>query len=491
MRFAIALIALIFALAASAACADEPYGATITVSGGNADALKDALQNASQLVALQDRPPPSAAALRRRADDDLPRLNAALQALGYWQADVAYVIDTTKTPAEVRVSVTPGPLFHLRTVQFVLASGAPAPLMTRLGAGAVGLDLGGPALSAPVAAANNRIVARYAENGRPFAKVTDRRVVVDVATASMTVAYTIEPGATARFGATTVTGLKDVSRSYVTRRIAWQEGANYDQHLVDETTQALVKSGLFSGIAVSHAAAPAPDGAVAMSIALTEAPPHSVGIGAGYNTNIGLGANTFWEDRNLFGNAEDLRLSAGAAQRQVGLAATFRRPDLLVRKQDLLADAELLTQHTDAYNSRRARTYVGLEELMLPPYILGGGISLERAYIKDTSTQQNENYLLLGTPLYFRRDTTDDLLNPTVGTRLSLTTTPYLGLLGPPLEFVSTRIDGRYYHRLTASDAYVIALYGALGSIEGASLAGLPVDKRLYAGGAGSVRGYA
>ncbi len=45
--------------------------------------------------------------------------------------------------------------------------------------------------------------------------------------------------------------------------------------------------------------APAADGTVAMTLDLIEEPPRSVGIGAGYNTNIGLGARTFWEDCNL------------------------------------------------------------------------------------------------------------------------------------------------------------------------------------------------
>ena len=110
-----------------------------------------------------------------------------------------------------------------------------------------------------------------------------------------------------------------------------------------------------------------------MTIALIEGPPRSVGAGVGYNTDIGLGARTFWEDRNLFGEGEDLRLSAGAAQKQLGVAANFRRPDFLENKQDLIANAELLRQTTSAYQSRREDAYLGLEELMFPPYTLGGG----------------------------------------------------------------------------------------------------------------------
>ena len=284
----------------------------------------------------------------------------------------------------------------------------------------------------------------YAQNGQPFAQVVERHVIVDLATATMSASYTIEPGAKARFGAATIDGLHRVARDFVTRRIAWKEGAAYDERLVEATRRDLVRSALFSGVQINHADTPAADGTVAMTLDLIEGPPHSVGIGAGYNTTIGLGARTFWEDRDLFGAGEDLRLSAGAAQRQLGVAANFRRPDFLVPKQDLLVDAELLKEKTDAYASRRARAYVGLEELMFPPYTLGGGVSLERAYLTETS--RDENYLLLGTPLYVRRDTTDDLLDPTTGTRTTVTATPYHGLLdnllGGDLNFLSMRVEG-------------------------------------------------
>src|SRR6185437_15296690 len=106
-----------------------------------------------------------------------------------------------------------------------------------------------------------------------------------------------------------------------------------------------------------------------------------------------------------------------------------------------------------------------------------------------TQTSRNQNYLLLGTPLYVRRDTTDDLLDPTVGTRTTVTATPYHGLIGRDQNFLSMRAEGRAYYRVGRSEKHVLAFYGALGSIVGASLAGLPADKRLYAGGAGSVRG--
>jgi translocation and assembly module TamA len=483
------LVALIALAVPRLARADVPYSVDIALAGLQNKTLAAALDDASQLEALKNHPPPSAASLRRRADDDLPRLQEVMRAAGYWDAKVAFRLDTRTNPAHIVLTVTPGPLYHLRTAAFLLPSGDPAPLLAKDGPAAVGLALGGPALSAPVAAANERILELYGDNGRPFAKIDNRRVLVDVASKTMSATYTIEPGPSVRFGPAQIEGLNRVTRAYVIRRIAWQDGAPYDARLVERTRQDLVKSGLFSSVEIRHAAAPSPDGSIAMAVVLTEGPPHSIGAGAGYNTNIGLGAHTFWEDRNLFGNGEDWRLSAGAAQRQLGLASNFRRPDFLARQQDFLANAELLQETTNAYHSRRADAYVGLEELMFPPYTFGAGISLERANI--TQSVRNENYLLLGTPFYARRDTTDDILDPTEGTRTNLTVTPYRGLLGPRIDFVSSRLEERAYQRLTDSDQFVLAAYAALGTVEGVSLAQLPPDKRLYAGGAGSVRGYA
>jgi translocation and assembly module TamA len=486
---ALTLAFLLAALAIWPAFADAPYTVDIALEGKNDKTLLEVLNSASQLVALKDHPPASPAALRRRAEEDLPRLKEAMNAEGYWQADISYRLDTSAQPAKLAVKVTRGPLYHLATIEFLLPSGAPAPLPKT--PAEVGLALGDPALSAPVDGANARIVSLYAQNGQPFAQVTDRKVVIDLATATMSARYTIEPGATARFGVTAITGLHRVAEDFVTHRIAWTEGKAYDERLVEQTRQDLVRSALFSGVQIDHAASPAADGTVAMTLDLIEGPPHSIGVGAGYNTNIGLGARAFWEDRNLFGNGEDLRLSAGAAQRQLGVAANFRRPDFIIRKQDLVTDAEVLKEKTDAYASRRIRGYVGVEELMYPPYTLGGGVSLERTYLSQLSqTNRDENYLLLGVPLYARRDTTDDLLDPTVGTRTTATATPYHSLLGPDLDFLSMRLEGRTYTRIGEGTKYVLAFYGALGSIFGASLEGLPADKRLYAGGSGSVRGY-
>jgi len=58
-------------------------------------------------------------------------------------------------------------------------------------------------------------------------------------------------------------------------------------------------------------------------------------------------------NRNLFGNAESLRLSAEVGQQIDEFRANFRRPDFLAIDQDFLATAEFANDTPIAYNSRR------------------------------------------------------------------------------------------------------------------------------------------
>lgn len=492
----VGFLLLMLGLGATVAAADVPYDVEIKLQGLDDDALLDTLKDNSQLIALKKKKKPETeAALQRRIDDDRTRLRDAMEAAGYWQATIEDKIDAKKKPAEVTVTVKPGPLFHFAKIAFLLPSGAPAALVDRLGAERLGLKPGDPAKSAPVAAADARIVDAYGHRGQPFARIVDRHAVIDVATATMTVTYTIDPGPAARFGKATVQGLTTLDRDVVDRRIAWHEGATFDTRQVEQTRRKLVATGLFSAVEIKHADAPDADGAVPMTIALTEAPHHSVGAGVGYNTNYRAGLRGFWEDRNLFGDAETLRLSAGVAQRQIGAAANFRRPDLWWNGVDFVANVEALRQETDAYNSRRADAYAGLEARLFEPYVFGGGVLIDGAKLTTDEPGRDEDYLLLGLPLYGRRDTTDDLLDPTKGSRLSLTVTPYHSLMntgvgGAGANFVSSRLQGSLYRELGASNTWIVAGYGALGSIVGADLGAVPLDKRLYAGGAGSVRGF-
>lgn len=362
--------------------ADITYETSIEVRGAEDAELSDLLDDVSQLKQLEeDKKPASEEALRRRADDDLERLKDAANSLGYWNAQLSEEIDLTSDPAKVRVTVTPGPLYHLSAIEVRTPDGTPLNVPLDPDAPPLPLKPGSPARAERVVATENALLAALGHQGYPFAKKTDRRIVVDHDTQTMTVTYTLAPGPRVRFGAASINGLERLDPAYVQNRIGWRAGDVYDNRPVDETRRRLIESGLFSSVKITPVTDPADQDRAIINIDATERAHRTIGIGAAYNTSEGAGVRVFWENRDLFGGAESLRLTIDGGQQRKGVSAAYRQPDFLSVDQDLLAAAEVADDTPVAYHSRYARFATGLERRFDPYWTGGGSLSVEKANV--------------------------------------------------------------------------------------------------------------
>jgi translocation and assembly module TamA len=479
--------------------ADISYKTKIAIDGAEDSELSDLLDDVSQLKKLEeDKKPASEEALRRRADDDLERLKDAAHSLGYWNAQLAEEIDLTSDPAKVTVTVKPGPLYHLNAIEVKTPDAKPLEALLDPGAPPLPLRPGDPARAERVIATENALLAALGRQGYAFAVKTERRVVVDHDTQTMAVTYTLAPGPRMRFGAASISGLERLDPAYVRNRIGWRDGDVYDNRSVDETRRRLIESGLFSSLKITPVTDPADHDRAIMNIEATERAHRTIGVGAAYNTSEGAGARVYWENRNLFGAAESLRLTVDGGQQRKGVSATYRQPDFLAVDQDLLAAAEIADDTPDAYHNRYARFAIGVERRLDPHWTGGASLSVEKANVvalADTNgpfvtSHQTQHYSLAGVPLYVKVDQSDDLLNPSRGYRGRLDFTPFQSFSGPNLTFVSGRLRGSMYQRLMDDDRYIIAVSAALSSLAGPGLESIPADKRVYAGGGGSIRAY-
>jgi translocation and assembly module TamA len=297
-----------------------------------------------------------------------------------------------------------------------------------------------------------------------------------------------------RFGPPEIKGLERLDPVYVENRIRWQREEIYDANKVEETRRALIESGLFSTVQITPVVDPDNPEDVRMAIDATERLHRTVGAGLAYNTSQGFGARAFWENRNLFGYAENLRLSAEAGQQLDAFRANFRRPDFLAVDQDFLATAEAANDIPVAYRSRRAIATAGIERRF--DHLVTGGVSfeIEKANVVQLANvipmNGTQRYELVGLPAYLKLDETDNLLNPTTGYRAQLNVTPAHTFSGSHLTFSTNLVSGSTYWALGPEQRAVLAGKIAFGSVDGASLSQLPSDQRIYAGGGGSVRPY-
>ncbi len=496
---ALSLLPAARALAAEAAEPTPPDAATESTTAALAykaeilgvedPALRDLLTASSQLIQLMDRPPETLAGLERRAKSDLERLTKALRSEGYYAAELSHTTDPDSEPVSVRIEIEPGPRYRLAEYEVTYEGAASPTPEIQPSLANLGLKIDMPARAPAISAAQQRLLALLAQRGYPLAEVTDRETFVQHEARTMTVHLSVDSGPLAHFGPQSLTGAESVEVDYLHGLVAWQEGDPYDRRKVEATRKALSATRLFSSVQISHAEAPNEDGALPMTIELQEGPHRSIGASISYATDIGFGTEPFWEHRNFFGANESLRLSLTASEIEQGGRAAFRKPAFLRMDQALLASLSIANEDTDAFDGRTVESFVGLERPWRKKWLITAGLSGSYANLEEE--QEDQNSLLGGVPLSAVRDDRDNALNPTRGTRLNFNITPYAGVgEDESLSFLKSESQATAYYALDQDKRFVLAGRAKIGWLFGENRRDVPANKRFYAGGGGSIRGY-
>jgi translocation and assembly module TamA len=210
-----------------------------------------------------------------------------------------------------------------------------------------------------------------------------------------------------------------------------------------------------------------------------------------YQTDEGPGGDVAWEHRSLFGRGEQFRVQLDGSMIGAFLIANLRKPDVWIRDLALLSQGRLAYEDTDAYTSLSAAAQVGLERRFREGMTLAGGIAFRAARVEEANTDQEDTFGLFSLPVQFDWDRSDDRLDPTAGGRLNVANEPFVDVLGNDLLFNKSRLEYSHYFQVLEAPRVVLAGRTAIGTLFGASRADVPADLRFYAGGGGSVRGFA
>lgn len=449
--------------------------------------LRASLREASNLVSMTDKPPPSLVALRKRADEDGRRLARVLASRGYLAGSVAIDIERGETPVPVTIVVDPGPRYTFSTIEVSFPGVAEPPIdPSKLELAA---RRGEPAASADIVASSRRVEAALRRAGYALANVKGQEAAVDHDARTVALKLIVEPGPLARFGEITVEGLETLDEGIIRDRIAWERGETFDPDKISQTRGALMDTRLFAGLKITPADEVGPDGELPVIISAEEGDERSVGFGLRYSTSQGLGGRVFWEHRNILGDAERFRAEARGSFIERALETEFRRPLFLRPDQDLLISFEAVDEEPDAFERRSiggaatvARQLDEIHEARL-------GVAGEFSRVRDFTGERT--FTLVSLPGSLTRDTTNDLLEPVEGHRITLNLTPFAPVAGNGSFFVKGRITGSTYWDFSGDGSTVLAARASYGAIGGADLSDIPADKRFYAGGGGSIRGYA
>ncbi len=215
----------------------------------------------------------------------------------------------------------------------------------------------------------------------------------------------------------------------------------------------------------------------------------SIEVGVRYRSDEGPGGNIGWEHRNFLGGGELARFALDASPLGLKLTADGREPDFLKRGQALVLGARIADENTDAFSSNSIGGSIGLQRELAKGMSAGLGVGYRIAEVEQNG--DTETFGLLSFPADFALDRSDDLLDPTRGGRFTVRNEPFVDTFNQGLYFDKVSLAYRHYLKVSDQPWLVLAGRTALGSIFGAARDDLPADERFYAGGGGSVRGFA
>ncbi|WP_029349145.1 autotransporter assembly complex family protein [Bosea sp. 117] len=492
-----------------------PYTLAIEVKGADRT-LRNAVTDASNLESLKDRPPSGAAGLIRRALSDYERITAALYGQGRYAGNIRMTIagnapdapnifdiveaSRKRGPVPVRVDVDPGPPFVFGEVRLIDAR-TRRPFTEAPSLRALRLEPGEPALADDVVRAESILVDFWRERGHPFAHIASKDVVADHATKRLNVTLAVDSGPYATFGTFTVSGADFLTPGFIEERIAIPPGTPYSPDVLNRLRKRLLTYQAIASVRIREGERLDPQGRLPVAIEVTLREPRYVGFSAKYSSTDGSSINGYWGHRNLFGGGETLRLDAtvswfGEKSEAVPdadpfgykLAASFVKPGIYTAQDDLIANAAVLREVTNAYVREGVIGLIGVRHRFDDTLSMQVSLDLEQSEVEDAD--RKGDYFVAGIPVDLSYDTTDSPLDPSRGIRASATVEPFAYLGDSGAGPVMVKGTFATYYALDEDRRYILAGRVAGGSIMGATLYDVPPQRRFYVGGGGSLRGY-
>ncbi|MEM1287958.1 MAG: autotransporter assembly complex family protein [Pseudomonadota bacterium] len=492
-----------------------PYTVSISVtssaSGDEAGAISASrIESASALFQGQSEPAIGVPGLLADARGDYRRILGALYGDGRYGSTIEITANGREvsqiapdadlsTPVDIAISVDPGPAYVFGSLR---VDGAPTgaevrTVETRLDFAAIGFVPGELAQSGSIRNAESQLLNAWKAQGYALAQLGERTVEANHPDRLIDVTLRIDPGPPTVFGAVQVQGAKRVDPEYIVYIADIPTGAPFDPKTIRAAEQRLAGLQVFRSVRIQLADAADSSGAVPINIFVQERKPRRIGVGGTVSSVDGVGLEAFWLHRNLLGRAERFRLdakvsginSADPEDFSYTFGGSLTQSGIFTPDTVGSIRAEAQREVLEAYTKTGGELELALEHPFSP--MLTGRLAASIRYAEfddDVFGEREFTTSALEGQLTF--DGRDDPADATSGVFLQATATPiYEFSRGEP--GVIFQGEARAYQSLGFDDRLVAAGRLKAGTLFGPSIANTAPDRLFFAGGGGSVRGYA
>lgn len=477
----VALCAAIGLPAVAPAWADSP----VTIDGADHDTRRAILD------LLPDRDnPESLFDAERIAEEAAARALVWLRSEGYYAATVTP--ETNENPPAARLIIELGTRFTFDAPQVAYDSPPPNATASQATDEAIAtVRRRDPARSATVLQAEGAALTALQQNGYADAAALERRVVVDHATAQVATQFRFNAGALTRLGSVRVEPSTVLRQDFTDNLQNWETGDVYSPQALVRLRRDLTSTGAVS-LASTSLAPPDANGLRDVIIAIEPAKRNAYELGVSYSTTEGAGVQAEWSRRNLTGRADSLTVGATLAEMQQGLNLSLTRPHAAGLGHGITIGASADREQLEAYSRQGVALFGSVDASTRLRTATSYGLRLSADEYDDLVGTVRDAVVLSGFGNW-RHDTTQFTLDPLDGSITELRVEPSVSTGDETLGFIRATAEGRIYESLGANDRLTLAARGRIGWLEAVSgdPNNAPPDRRFYAGGGGSVRGYA
>lgn len=413
----------------------------------------------------------------------------------------------------IKIAIDEGPVTRVKSLQ--IGGIVPLALRRQRLLGNLPLQPGNPLNKEDFDNSKAKLLLELQNAGHARADVIPQ-TVVDKETHEADVTFTLHPGDRTPFGRITITGEHQAPEYVLRRELTVQEGAPYSVTGLHDSEKNLNKLGIIRAVTTRALNLEQATGPLDVSFQVIERKPRTGEFGIGASSLESFRYQAKWTHRNVFGKAEEFSMLARVSGIQQGLETELFDPYVLSRKNSL-------THRLFALNNKSIDTDpFGIMNTLfdiVDPYpaydfvTFGGGSRLEHDFTKKlrgtlgleltanrfydvdqnadpaTLAGAEDNILFIQSSGLEWNKRNDDL-NPTRGMLLRGSLEHSNSHLLSDVSFAKLSLEGRYYWPFRWE--MVIATRLRVGGIEpygGSEI--IPSNVRFFAGGAGSVRGFA
>jgi outer membrane protein insertion porin family len=339
-------------------------------------------------------------------------------------------------------------------------------------------------------------LTRMAHNdGYAYVEVNPRTEIKE-AEQKVDIAYGIRKGSLVYFNRINITGNAKTRDKVIRRQLEFTEGDLYNSDKLKNSYAKLNKMRYFEEVNFETAKG-STEGVTDINISVKERPTGMFSIGAGYSAQDGAMLMAQISQQNFLGRGQTLSLSAGLGTESTNFDLSFTEPYLFDTNIWSKADLWNAYKQYDTYNLTSKGFGVNLgypiwERLM--GYV---GYRVAINDVKDvwlTAAQaikdQAGETTISGVVTGLSRDTTDDSMFPTMGTRQRLGADINGTIFGGDQSYAKYNYSVSWFYAIPPfGEDLVFSPRGRIGYIQSFQTTPIPIYERYILGGINSLRG--